>query len=146
LLGLLRLLRLLRFLSHSILSGFNGWKRDTRGMLGGGPASQHPRMLIQQIRRPLPRAVTPPSSRYPQMKCIFDAISWKFPHRAAGDARAARRLAPGDGGIERDPCTMGGRLVRVNGAATRWRGLDRSGTDRALLHDFKTTAAIAAPR
>jgi hypothetical protein len=29
-LGLLRLLRLLRFLSHSILSGFNGWKRDTR--------------------------------------------------------------------------------------------------------------------
>jgi|GEM_PF-2927054 hypothetical protein len=79
LLGLLRLLRLLRFLSHSILSGFNGWKRDTRGMLGGGPASQHPRMLIQQIRGPLPRAVTPPSSRYPQLKCIFDAISRKFP-------------------------------------------------------------------
>ena len=43
LLGLLRLFRLLRFLSHSILSGFNGLKRDTRGMLGGGPASQHPR-------------------------------------------------------------------------------------------------------
>jgi len=36
-------------------------------------------MLIQQIRRPLPRAVTPPSSRYPQLKCIFDAISRKFP-------------------------------------------------------------------
>jgi hypothetical protein len=30
LLGLLRLLCLLRFLSHSILSEFNGWKRDTR--------------------------------------------------------------------------------------------------------------------
>jgi hypothetical protein len=29
-LRLLRLFRLLRFLSHSILSGFNGWKRDTR--------------------------------------------------------------------------------------------------------------------
>jgi hypothetical protein len=43
-LGLLRLLRLFRFLSHSILSGFNGLKRDTRGMLGGGPASQNPRV------------------------------------------------------------------------------------------------------
>src|ERR1700736_5062130 len=30
LLRLLRLFRLLRFLSHSILSRFNGWKRDTR--------------------------------------------------------------------------------------------------------------------
>jgi len=30
LLGLLRLFRLLRFLSHGILSRFNGWKRDTR--------------------------------------------------------------------------------------------------------------------
>ena len=29
-LRLLRLFRLLRFLSHSILSRFNGWKRDTR--------------------------------------------------------------------------------------------------------------------
>jgi hypothetical protein len=49
-LGLLRLLSLLRFLSHSILSGFNGLKRDTRGMLGGGPASQEPRLTTKQIR------------------------------------------------------------------------------------------------
>src|ERR1700759_2428570 len=53
LLGLLRLLSLLRFLSHSILSGFNGLKRDTRGMLGGGPASQNPRLTPKQIRRPV---------------------------------------------------------------------------------------------
>src|ERR1700759_3631102 len=28
-------------------------KRDTRGMLGGGPASQNPRLTPKQIRRPL---------------------------------------------------------------------------------------------
>src|SRR5687768_4408329 len=32
---LLRLFSLLRFLSHSILIGFNGWKRDTRLARGG---------------------------------------------------------------------------------------------------------------
>ena len=31
----LSLLSLLRFLSHSILIGFNGWKRDTRLARGG---------------------------------------------------------------------------------------------------------------
>ena len=30
----------------------------TRGLLGGGPTSQHPRKQSQQIRRPLPRTVT----------------------------------------------------------------------------------------
>jgi hypothetical protein len=30
----------------------------TRGLLGGGPTSQHPRKQSQQIRSPLPRAVT----------------------------------------------------------------------------------------
>ena len=35
LLCLLRLFSLLRFLSHSILIGFNGWKRDTRLARGG---------------------------------------------------------------------------------------------------------------
>src|SRR6185437_9841162 len=69
-LGLLRLFRLLRFLSHSILSGFNGLKRDTRGMLGGGPASQYPQQSTQQIRAALPRAVTPVTLRYPQ-SCAF---------------------------------------------------------------------------
>jgi hypothetical protein len=45
-------------------------KRDTR-VLGGGPASQHPRRQTQQIRGHLPRAVTPLSSRYPQLKRFF---------------------------------------------------------------------------
>ncbi len=39
------------FLSHSILSRVQ-WLNATRGMLGGGPASQHPRLQTQQIRRP----------------------------------------------------------------------------------------------
>jgi len=40
-------------------------------MLGGGPASQHPQLQLQQIRGALPRAVTPPSSRYPQLLCVL---------------------------------------------------------------------------
>src|SRR3984885_4283495 len=43
----------------------------TRGMLGGGPTSQHPRWQSQQIRRPLPRTVTLASSRYPQLLCVL---------------------------------------------------------------------------
>jgi hypothetical protein len=40
-------------------------------MLGGGPASQHPQLQLQQIRGVLPRAVTSPSSRYPQLLCVL---------------------------------------------------------------------------
>jgi len=46
-----------------------------RGMLGGGPASQHPRSQSHQIRRPVPRAVMALSSRYPQLLCI---LMWFF--------------------------------------------------------------------
>src|ERR1700733_4652945 len=47
----------------------------TRGMLGGGPTSQHPRMQSQQIRRLLPRTVTPVSLRYPQLLWVLMRIS-----------------------------------------------------------------------
>jgi len=43
----------------------------TRGMLGGGPTSQHPQLQSQQIRGPLPRTVTQASSRYPQLLCVL---------------------------------------------------------------------------
>ena len=43
----------------------------TRGMLGGGPASQHPRIRSQQIRSTMPCAVTRVSSRYPQLLCVL---------------------------------------------------------------------------
>jgi hypothetical protein len=43
LLRLLRLFRLLRFLSHSILSGFNGLKRDTEACLAEG----QPRNILE---------------------------------------------------------------------------------------------------
>ena len=42
------------FLAIVSSQGFNGLKRDTRGMLGGGPASQNPRSQTQQIRGVLP--------------------------------------------------------------------------------------------
>src|SRR5437764_5033294 len=38
--------------SQSLMDG-----NATRGMLGGGPASQHPQLQSQQIRGALPRAV-----------------------------------------------------------------------------------------
>jgi hypothetical protein len=71
LLRLLRLFRLLRFLSHSKSSQGSMDGNATRGMLGGGPPSQHPRMQSQQIRRPLPHTVIPVSSRYPQLLCVL---------------------------------------------------------------------------
>jgi hypothetical protein len=40
-------------------------------MLGGGPASQHPRSQSHQIRGAVPRAVMALSSRYPQLLCIL---------------------------------------------------------------------------
>jgi hypothetical protein len=43
----------------------------TRGMLGGGPTSQHPQLQSQQIRGLLPRTVTQASSRYPQLLCVL---------------------------------------------------------------------------
>jgi hypothetical protein len=52
-------------------------------MLGGGPASQHPQYQLQQIRGALPRAVTSPSSRYPQVKCIFDRFFLQIANRPA---------------------------------------------------------------
>jgi hypothetical protein len=47
----------------------------TRGMLGGGPASQHPQMQSQQIRGALPRTVTWLLLCYPQLLCIFERFS-----------------------------------------------------------------------
>ena len=41
----------------------------TRGMLGGGPPSQHPQQRSEQIRRLLPRVVTTLPQRYPQLLC-----------------------------------------------------------------------------
>jgi hypothetical protein len=48
-------------------------------MLGGGPTSQHPRLQLQQIRGALPRAVTVPSSRYPQLLCVLIRFFAKMP-------------------------------------------------------------------
>jgi hypothetical protein len=48
-------------------------------MLGGGPASQHPQLQSQQIRGAMPRAVTPLSSRYPQLLCVLMRFFAKMP-------------------------------------------------------------------
>ena len=45
-------------------------------MLGGGPASQYPRSVIEQIRERLPRVVTRVSLRYPQ-KLRLLACFWR---------------------------------------------------------------------
>jgi len=75
------------FLAIVSSQGFMDWTRH-RGMLGGGPASQHPRWQSHQIRRPLPRAVMALSSRYPQLLCI---LMWFFAEtRLVAAVRIAR--------------------------------------------------------
>jgi len=70
----------------------------TRGMLGGGPTSQHPRSQSQQIRGLLPRAVTLASSRYPQLLCVLDAFSApRCASRRRNFASASRRRAARNG-------------------------------------------------
>jgi hypothetical protein len=77
--------------SQSLMDG-----NATRGMLGGGPASQHPRNQSQQIRSLLPHTVTSPSLRYPQLLCIF-GVFYPFDalraakNRASHDHRASLR-------------------------------------------------------
>src|ERR1700749_2305502 len=77
-------------------------------MLGGGPASQYPRSVIEQIRERLPRVGTLVSSRYPQKlrllacfrreafaSCVriasHDRTSGRFdaPHRGDSEVNAA---------------------------------------------------------
>src|SRR5215469_911084 len=53
-------------------------------MLGGGPASQKPRNVIEQIRGALPRTVTPLSPRYPQLLCVLRHVWRNFSSRSHG--------------------------------------------------------------
>ena len=93
--------------SQSLMDG-----NATRGMLGGGPASQHPRTQSQQIRRPVPHTVTSLSLRYPQLLCIFGAFSC-LDALCAAKNRASLRSSR--------------RLDRVNDAPTRRSAVHRSG-------------------
>src|SRR5947209_3968827 len=102
----------------------------TRGMLGGGPTSQYPRMQSQQIRGALPRAVTPVSSRYPQLLCVLAHFRRRDALRTAKISRATN-----------DP--MGAPPVRVNDAPMTQRFPRRYRSCARHLHHFKTTARIA---
>src|SRR5665213_3610592 len=74
----------------------------TRGMLGGGPASQHPRMQSQQIRDALPRTVTPVSLRYPQLLSVL----MRIPPARCGQRRRERcaRAAIAPSGLTAPQC------------------------------------------
>ena len=101
----------------------------TRGMLGGGPASQYPRTQSQQIRGALPPTVTPVSSAYPQLLCFFAVFSPSSTrHRREHSAHG---------------CFA--RAIRVNDTPMQHRAGSIATAARAL-HQFKTTASIAAPR
>jgi hypothetical protein len=69
----------------------------TRGMLGGGPASQHPRMQSQQIRGVLPRTVTPVSLRYPQLLCVLARFLESFRSSRPDLTRASSKSSKQDG-------------------------------------------------
>src|SRR3954468_2294956 len=64
-----------------------------RGMLGGGPASHYPQTQSQQIRWHMPRGVTRPSSRYPQLCWVFAGFSLHLPSLRAN---GSRECAPDD--------------------------------------------------
>jgi hypothetical protein len=94
----------------------------TRGMLGGGPASQHPRRQSQQIRRLLPRAVTRVSSRYPQLLWVL-RLFWRCDQLAQAIFCARKPNLRTHTGSS-----------RVNDAPTRRHVLYRMGT--AARHVF----------
>jgi hypothetical protein len=131
LLCLLRLFSLLRFLSHSILIWVLMDGNATRGMLGGGPTSQHPRNQSQQIRRPLPRAVTSLSLRYPQLLCVLVRFRTKFSASTASMRRASHRFAR--------PAGLTSRQDRL---CLRFVPKQKQAYS-LLLHRFKTTLWIA---
>ena len=106
----------------------------TRGMLGGGPASQYPQSQSQQIRRPLPRTVTLLSLRYPQLLCVFGAFC---------RLRSARRHKKSRCGSDRAG-SAGLTSCQRRGAFCVYREtIARAGDD---LHQFKTKEPIAARR
>ena len=71
----------------------------TRGMLGGGPTSQHPRSQSQQICRPLPHTVTRASSRYPQLLCVLPRFRRRdAPHTGESSASVRANAPPATAG------------------------------------------------
>jgi hypothetical protein len=109
----------------------------TRGMLGGGPTSQHPRMQSQQIRGVLPRTVTSVSARYPQLLCVLARF-----HAGGGGLRRKNLRAMNDHAAREASAGLtnlqlaGGFCIDPEQAERR----------RFYLHHFKTTARIALPR
>ena len=119
-------------------------------MLGGGPASQHPRLQSQQIRGLLPRAVTLLSLRYPQLLCVFRYLSRRFSpscsHQATSSIdfwRQTDRLI-GPAIAAQSPVAQLTRRFRVKDARMRGRVLHQSGTtagrDRQTRNRFRRRA------
>jgi hypothetical protein len=96
---LLRLFRLLRFLSHSILIWVLMGGNATRGMLGGGPASQYPQIQSHQIRSALLHTAMPLSSRYPQLLRVFTGFSPVAMRRAPQNRLTPPDLRRSSGGV-----------------------------------------------
>ena len=122
---LLRLLSLLRFLSHSILIGFNGWKRDTRlarGGLGLATAS----IVIR----------TDSQATASRCHAVVIALSTAVMGFRAPFSRAMRSARP-------SRLTTHQRAQRncVDPVQARW--CDAAPRN---LHHFKTTVPIAMPR
>jgi hypothetical protein len=67
-------------------------ERDTRGMLGGGPASQNPRLTPKQIRRLLTSHCHLDVIALSTDVCVFDALSEEMHSRKrfAGANQATR--------------------------------------------------------
>jgi hypothetical protein len=137
LLGLLRLFRLLRFLSHSILSGFNGLKRDTRYVRRRASLTKSSTSIPADSQAPAPcchAAVTALSTDVMR----FDELLAKN----CRDACFAPSSFSGPKAVSR-PST--GDDKRAFGRRTRGKDVADFGIDalrRCHLHQFKTTTPI----
>ena len=108
----------------------------TRGMLGGGPASQYPQIQSHQIRSALLHTAMPLSSRYPQLLRAFTGFSPVVMRRAPQNRLTRPELRRSSG-------------VRVNEVRRRRRFCtdpEQANAARRPLHQFNTTVSNVARR
>ena len=135
----------LAFFAFFAFFAFLAMVSSSQGLMDGNATPRHARRRaslatssapIEQIRGALPRTVTPLSSRYPQLICIFDAILRILARRAAPRAVFHARSSAGSKSWRvRRTTPSGGRFCISSGLTMRQcagAALRSSGTDEPL--------------
>ena len=143
------------FLAIASSFGFNGRKRDTRHARRRASLATSSNAIPTDSRRPAPHchagviALSTAVMRFgaflESFRSSSPGLTWLDPgNRSNRQSKMARRIKSGDDTVQ--TIALPAPLGRVNDAATCRRILRRSGTAPGYLHDFKTTARIAARR